>query len=58
MSLPVRVSIEPARGGVARAAGFDQALVACVLALNVMHLARVYDFETLSRPALRSRWWT
>ena len=27
--------------------------VACVLTLNVMHLARVYDFETLSRPALQ-----
>ncbi|MFM8990865.1 MAG: hypothetical protein ACKOUS_14845, partial [Alphaproteobacteria bacterium] len=27
--------------------------VACVLTLNVMHLARVYDFETLARPALQ-----
>lgn len=27
--------------------------VACVLTLNVMHIARVYDFETLSRPALQ-----
>ena len=43
MSLPVRVSVEPARGGVARAAGFDQALVACVLGLLALGLVMVYS---------------
>jgi cell division protein FtsW len=43
MSLPVRVSVEPARGSVARAAGFDQALVACVLGLMALGLVMVYS---------------
>ena len=43
MPLPVRVSVEPARGSVARAAGVDQALVACVLALLAFGLVMVYS---------------
>ena len=43
MPLPVRVSVEPTRGGVARAAGFDQPLVTCVLALLAFGLVMVYS---------------
>ena len=43
MPLPVRTSIAPLRAGVTRAAGFDQALVGCVLALLALGMVMVYS---------------
>jgi len=43
MPLPVRTSVAPLRAGVTRSAGFDQALVGCVLALLALGMVMVYS---------------